>query len=213
MELNRAIDHTLLKQDCTQTDIKKLCTEAREHNFFSVCVPPSWVQTASKNLTGSTTSVCTVIGFPWGYEQLSSKLSEIKHAIEEGAQEVDVVLNVSFVKSELWEKVNEELSAFGNNKGSALVKVIIESGILSPDEIMKICEFTNNTAIDFLKTSTGFAKAGATLEAVQLMRKNLKDSIKIKASGGIKTREQARSFIEAGASRLGCSSSVEICNL
>jgi len=197
-------------------ELKKLCEEALQYNFYAVCVPPPLVKNARNILNTAESSVktATVIGFPFGYSIARAKLAEAQQAIQDGADELDVVINLVALKNKAWQYLELEMEsiveiAHTNNK---LVKVIIESGILSDEEIIKCCELYAKAGVDFLKTSTGYAEKGATIEAVQLMRAHLPSNIKIKASGGIRTWEQADQYIKAGANRLGCSASVAIVN-
>lgn len=216
--LEKYIDHTLLKSTAKQCDYDKLINEGLEHSFYSLCVPPSWLSYVKKQLklTGlkgsANVKVCSVAGFPMGYSDLEVKDFEIKTLFEAGADEVDVVLNISKIKSKNWTPIENELKCFSDHSQNKTIKVIVESGVLSECEIQKICELFNRAPATFIKTSTGFAEAGAKLKDVEVMRKNLNSQIKIKASGGIKNFDQARAFIEAGADRLGTSSSVEILN-
>lgn len=197
-------------------ELKKLCEEALQYNFYSVCVPPPLVKNAKNLLSAAESSVktATVIGFPFGYSIARAKLAEAQQAIQDGADELDVVINLIALKNNAWQYLQLEMEsivevAHANNK---LVKVIIESGILTNEEIIKCCELYAKTGVDFLKTSTGYAEKGATIEAVQLMRAHLPSDIKIKASGGIRTFEQAEQYVKTGANRLGCSASVAIVN-
>ena len=197
-------------------ELKKLCEEALQYNFYAVCVPPPLVKNARNILNTAESSVktATVIGFPFGYSIARAKLAEAQQAIQDGADELDVVINLVALKNKAWQYLELEMEsiveiAHTNNK---LVKVIIESGILSDEEIIKCCELYAKAGVDFLKTSTGYAEKGATIEAVQLMRAHLPSNIQIKASGGIRTWEQADQYIKAGANRLGCSASVAIVN-
>lgn len=216
MNIAQYIDHTLLKPTTTTLELKKLCEEALQYNFYAVCVPPPLVKNARNILNTAQSSVktATVIGFPFGYSIGRAKLAEVQQAIQDGADELDVVINLVALKNKAWQYLELEMEsiveiAHANNK---LVKVIIESGILTDEEIIKCCELYAKTGVDFLKTSTGYAEKGATIEAVQLMRAHLPSNIKIKASGGIRTWEQAEQYIKAGANRLGCSASVAIVN-
>lgn len=197
-------------------ELKKLCEEALQYNFYAVCVPPPLVKNARNILNTAESSVktATVIGFPFGYSIARAKLAEAQQAIQDGADELDVVINLVALKNKAWQYLELEIEsiveiAHTNNK---LVKVIIESGVLTNEEIIKCCELYAKAGVDFLKTSTGYAETGATVEAVQLMRAHLPSNIKIKASGGIRTWEQAEQYIRAGANRLGCSASVAIVN-
>jgi deoxyribose-phosphate aldolase len=216
MNIAQYIDHTLLKPTSTMQELKKLCEEALQYNFYAVCVPPPLVKNARNILNTAESSIktATVIGFPFGYSIARAKLAEAQQAIQDGADELDVVINLVALKNKAWQYLELEMEsiveiAHANNK---LVKVIIESGILSDEEIIKCCELYAKAGVDFLKTSTGYAEKGATIEAVQLMRAHLPSNIKIKASGGIRTWEQAEQYIKAGANRLGCSASVAIVN-
>jgi deoxyribose-phosphate aldolase len=217
MNIAQYIDHTLLKPTTTIPDLKKVCEEALQYNFYAVCIPPPLVKNAVSILNNTAKSgikTATVIGFPFGYSIARAKLAEVQQAIQDGADELDVVINLIALKNKAWQYLELEMEsivelAHTNNK---LVKVIIESGVLTDEEIIKCCDIYTKTGVDFLKTSTGYAEKGATIEAVQLMRAHLPSSIKIKASGGIRTFEQAEQFIKAGADRLGCSASVAIVN-
>jgi deoxyribose-phosphate aldolase len=206
------IDHTVLKPTTTQADIVKLCTEAVENNFAAVCVPPLFVKMAKQLVINSTVKVATVIGFPFGYSAIEAKVAEIILAIIDGADELDVVINISAIKNNDWQFLANEINTLMPiiRKQQKVVKIIIESGILTNDEIIKCCDLYGAAGVDFLKTSTGYAAVGATLEAVALIRKHLTNSIKIKASGGIKSYTFAKQLIDAGADRLGCSSSLKI---
>lgn len=212
MQLASYIDHTALKNTNTVADIDKLCNEAKEYHFAAVCVPPYYVQDAKKLLEGSAVKVATVIGFPFGYHHYQTKLAETTLAIQHGTDELDMVMNLAAFKSNdlaYLETEVDQISKLTHNNEKVL-KVIIESGILSDEEIIRCCEFYKHFPVQFLKTSTGYSEKGASVEAVQLMRKHLPESIGIKASGGIKTAEFARKLIETGATRLGCSASVSI---
>ena len=211
MNYSNYIDHTLLKADATEKDIKKLCKEAKEHEFFSVCVNPCFVKYAKRNLKGSVVKVCTVIGFPLGANGIKVKLFEAKRAIADGADEIDVVMNIGKFKEKKYKYVEKELSkivALCNKK--VLVKVIIETCYLSREEILKACHLVYECGVDYVKTSTGFGTSGAQLDDVKAMKEICKDKLKIKASGGIKTLEQLEQFILAGAERIGTSNGVHI---
>ena len=212
MNIAAYIDHTVLKPTTTQADIVKLCTEALENNFAAVCVPPLFVKMAKQMVTNSTVKVATVIGFPFGYSAIEAKVAEIILAIIDGADELDVVINISAIKNNDWQFLANEINTLMPiiRKQQKIVKIIIESGILTDAEIIKCCDLYGAAGVDFLKTSTGYAEVGATLEAVALIRKHLTNSIKIKASGGIKSYTFAKQLIDAGADRLGCSSSLQI---
>jgi deoxyribose-phosphate aldolase len=212
MSLASFIDHTILKNTTTIADIDKICQEAIEFGFAAVCVPPYFVQDARKLLESTPVKLATVIGFPFGYHQYSIKLEEAKKAIEEGADELDMVMNLAAFKSNDLAYVETEadkMSALTSRSDKSL-KIIIESGILSNEEIIKCCDLYKHFPVQFLKTSTGYAEEGASVEAVQLMRNHLPDHIQVKASGGIRTAAFASQLIKAGASRLGCSASIAI---
>ncbi|RYF81564.1 MAG: deoxyribose-phosphate aldolase [Chitinophagaceae bacterium] len=212
MSLARFIDHTILKNTTTIGDVDKICKEALEHGFAAVCIPPYYVQDARKLLENSPVKLATVIGFPFGYHHYKTKQEEARLAIEEGADELDMVMNIAAFKSNDIAYVEAEIdhiSRLTKENGKTL-KVIIESGVLSDDEIIKCCEIYKHFFVQFLKTSTGYADKGASVEAVQLLRKHLPHTIQIKASGGIRTAEFAQQLVNAGATRLGCSASVAI---
>ena len=206
MNLNTYIDHTLLKNTAIKEDYDKLIKEAYLHEFYSVCVPPSWVSYCKNK----SVCVCSVAGFSLGYSLLKTKIKEIEDLFDEGCFEVDVVLNHSALKSGDWSIVSQELKAFHEISKSKTVKVIVESGMLRLNELNKLCDLFNDYPSTFIKTSTGFMEHGAVLEHVKLMRQKLSEDIKIKASGGIRSQEQALAFVEAGANRLGTSASVSI---
>ena len=212
MNIAAYIDHTILKPTTTQADIVKLCTEALENNFAAVCVPPLFVKMAKQMVTNTTVKVATVIGFPFGYSAIEAKVAEIILAIIDGADELDVVINIGAIKNNDWQFLANEINTLMPiiRKQQKVIKIIIESGILTNAEIIKCCDLYGAAGVDFLKTSTGYAEVGATLEAVVLIRKHLTNSIKIKASGGIKSYTFAKQLIAAGADRLGCSSSLQI---
>jgi len=214
MNIAGYIDHTVLKPTTTIADVEKLCSEAIQYKFAAVCVPPLFVKKAKELLGTSTVKVATVIGFPFGYSAIEAKVAEVVLAIIDGADELDVVINISAIKNNDWQFLANEINAIlpiVKSKGK-LIKIIIESGILTEEEIIKCCDLYGAAGVDFMKTSTGYAEKGATVEAVQLMRKHLSDSIRIKASGGIKTYTFAKQLIDAGANRIGCSSSIAIVN-
>ena len=202
------IDHTILKPTVSHIEINRICKEALDYGFAAVCVPPPFVVQAK----GSGVRVATVIGFPFGYSVAAAKLAEVEAALADGADELDVVINLMALKGGDWSGLEAEMRALvGPIHGAArLVKVIIESGVLTDEEIIRCCELYGGLGVDFVKTSTGYAEKGATVEAVRLMRAHLPSSVRIKASGGIRTYALARQLIDAGADRLGCSASVEI---
>ena len=207
-ELARYIDHTILKPTTTHIDINKICHETREYGFAAACVPPSFIRLAHE----SGVRVATVIGFPFGYSYLRAKLAEVEQALTDGADELDVVISLTALKDGDWDYLDTEMHLLLKpiHTAGRLLKVIIESGVLTDEEIIRCCKLYGGMGVDFVKTSTGYAEKGATLGAVRLMRAHLPASVQIKASGGIRTAESARQFIEAGASRLGTSSGVAL---
>lgn len=214
MKINRYIDHTILKPVTTFDDIKRLSMEAAEYDFAAVCVPPPFVKAAKTFLGGTTTAVATVIGFPFGYSALEAKVAESVLAIIDGADELDMVANLIAIRGGDWAYLEKEIATvmpIVRNK-DCRIKVIIESGILLEDEIVRCCELYGKYGVDFVKTSTGYAEKGASVEAVALMRKHLPANIQIKASGGIRTFAFAKELIAAGATRIGTSSGVAIMN-
>lgn len=211
-QLSSHIDHTTLKIDTKITDVKILCDEAEVHNFHAVCVPPYYVRNASMLLKDSKVKVATVIGFPLGYSATPSKATEIQKAIDDGADELDVVINISAVKSGDWNYVQNDIKTvtLATQMKGKVIKVILETGLLDKKEIKKLCEICTDVGVNYIKTSTGFNGEGATVEVVEFLRANLPNSIKIKASGGIRSAKKAMEMIEAGADRLGTSSSINI---
>ncbi len=209
--MNKYIDHTALKADTTLSQIEKLCGEAREYDFFSVCVNSYFVKKAVSLLNGSSVKVCTVVGFPLGASTMETKRFEAMKAVTEGAQEIDMVINVSAIKSQDWQYVLDDMSSLAKvtHQQGALLKVILETCLLTQEEKQKACELAVKAGVDFVKTSTGFSSGGATIEDVKLMR-SIVGNLGVKASGGIRDAETARKMIEAGATRLGTSASVEI---
>ena len=214
MSLNIAsyIEHTILKQTTTLSEVDKICVEASMENFVAVCVPPRYVQDAKKLLDGSKVKVATVIGFPLGYNVTDVKLREIDDALNMGADEVDMVHDLCALKNGNWKLLEDEITACLKpvHDAGKVLKVILETGILTDSEIIKCCQLYSNFKIDYMKTSTGFADIGATVNAVKLIKANIPARMGIKASGGIKTYAFAKELIEAGANRLGCSSSWQI---
>ncbi len=212
MKLSRYIDHTLLKPTSTLSDLGKLCAEAIEYDFFAVCVPPPYVKNADKILAGTRVRIATVIGFPFGYSVTAAKVAETAQAIADGAHELDVVINLAALKHGYWKYLESEMKAILEpvRQYRQVIKVIIESGMLTNEEIIQCCTLYTDLDVDFLKTSTGYAEKGATVQALQLMRQHLPSTISLKASGGIRSYEQAMQMIAAGADRLGCSASVAI---
>ena len=210
MDIARMIDHTLLKQDASSEAIVKLCAEAKEFHFASVCVNPGFVPLAAKELKGTDVKVCTVVGFPLGATLPESKAYEAKLAIEAGATEVDMVLNDSMAKEHNYAYIEDEVRLVKKACGKVLLKVILETCLLTPEEITECSKASVRGGADYVKTSTGFSKGGATVEAVKLMREAVGPNIGVKASGGIHSKEEAEAMINAGASRIGASCGVAI---
>ncbi|SEF77455.1 deoxyribose-phosphate aldolase [Caloramator fervidus] len=205
------IDHTILKPEATVEDIKRVCAEAKENSFASVCVNPCHVKLVAEELKGTNVKVCTVIGFPLGATTKEVKAFETAKAIEDGAQEVDMVINIGMLKSKNYDYVKEDIKAVVDAaKGKALVKVIIETCLLTDEEKVIACRLAKEAGADFVKTSTGFSKWGAKVEDVKLMRETVGAEMGVKASGGIHSFEDAVKMIEAGANRIGASSSLKI---
>lgn len=210
--VTRMIDHTLLKADATKAEIEKLVGEAIEYSFASVCVNPTWVKTAADLLAEAPeVKVCTVIGFPLGASTTETKAFETKNAIDNGATEVDMVINIAALKDNQDDLVEKDILAVVEAaKGKALTKVIIEACLLTNEEKIRACELSVKAGADFVKTSTGFSTGGATVEDIRLMRKTVGPDIGVKASGGVRSREDALALVEAGATRIGASSGVSI---
>ena len=231
INISSYIDHTVLKPTTTHMDVKKICEEAVQYGFAAVCIPPTLLTITRRELAIAMESsitekdddrversplvkVATVIGFPFGYAVPKAKLAETEQALTDGADELDVVINLIAVKDGDWSFLADEISLITDtiHARRKVIKVIIESGILTDEEIIRCCELYSQAGVDFVKTSTGYAERSATPEAVRLMRQHLPAHVKIKASGGIRTYDFARQLIEAGADRLGCSASVAIVN-
>jgi deoxyribose-phosphate aldolase len=207
------IDHTLLKPEATRQQIESLCQEAIEYKFASVCVNPTWVSTAKELLQGSDVMVCTVIGFPLGATTSETKAFETKNAIDHGADEVDMVINIGALKDHNDELVEKDIRAVVEAaKGKAHTKVIIETSLLNKEEKIRACEISVKAGADFVKTSTGFSTGGATAEDIALMRQTVGPDLGVKASGGVRSTEDVQKMIEAGATRIGASSSIAIVN-
>lgn len=210
-QLAQMIDHTLLKPDATAEEIRRLCAEAREHRFFSVCVNPYWVPLCAELLQGSGVKVCTVIGFPLGANRPEIKAAEARDAIARGAAEVDMVINIGALKSGEDDVVRSDIRAVVEAAaGQALVKVIIETGLLTDAEKVRACQLAREAGADFVKTSTGFGRGGATVADVRLMRQTVGPEIGVKASGGVRDYETAVAMVQAGATRIGASAGVAI---
>ena len=210
MKLNKYIDHTLLKPDASQEQIETLIEEAKKYDFASVCVNPTWVSFAAQVLKGTDVKVCTVIGFPLGANTPELKAFETSDAIQNGADEVDMVINIGALKSRNFDLVERDIRAVVEAAKGTLVKVIIETCLLTDDEKVKACQIAQKAGADFVKTSTGFSTGGATVEDVALMRKTVGPGMGVKASGGARSYEDALAFIKAGATRIGASSGVAI---
>lgn len=209
MNIAAYVDHTLLKVNATWEEIKQLCDEAVSFETASICIPPAYAEQAVKYLNGKI-PVCTVIGFPNGYSTKNIKVSETEEAIATGVSEVDMVINIGFLKSGYYDKVQEEIEAVKKACGTHILKVIIETCLLTDEEKVHMCKIVTDAGADFIKTSTGFSKYGATFHDVELLVKNVGEGVKVKASGGIKTIEDAEKYIELGAERLGTSSIVQL---
>jgi len=210
MEINKFIDHTILKAMATREDIKKLCDEAKEYGFYSVCVNGTNVEYAFSQVKDSDVKVAAVVGFPLGAMAADVKVFEAKKAIEDGASEIDMVINIGALKDRDYDLVENEIRKIKEAIGSNVLKVIIETCYLTDDEKVKACELSVNAKADFVKTSTGFGIGGATFEDVELMKKTVGDKAEVKASGGVKDLETAKKYIELGATRLGTSSGIAI---
>ena len=213
MTLNRFIDHTLLSPTATNEQIIKLCREARDNSFATVCIPPYFIDLARKELKESEVGICTVAGFPFGYEHMATKIEALKRAIDAGADELDIVVNIPAVKNGNWDLVENEIDSYITTtklKRSKVLKLILETAYLNSEELEILCNLCTKYNVDFAKTSTGYAPEGAKVEDVELMKSFLGDNIQIKASGGIKTKTAARALIKAGATRLGTSSGLKL---
>lgn len=208
-EIYAHIDHTLLKPFSTWEDIEKLCDEAVEYKTASVCVPQSYIERINKKY-GDKLAICTVIGFPLGYNLTESKIVEAKKAIEYGASEIDMVVNISDVKNGDYEKVEEEIKAIKEAVGERILKVIIETCYLTKEEKIAMCKAITNAGADYIKTSTGFGTDGARMEDVILFKEHIGENVKIKAAGGVRTKEDLIAFIEAGCDRIGTSSAIKM---
>ena len=208
-EVFQYVDHTLLKQEATWEDIKKICDDAMTYKTASVCIPPCYVKKAAKYMQGKI-KVCTVIGFPNGNMTTAAKVFETKDAIKNGASEIDMVINIGMLKAKEYNYVLNEIKAIKKACGRKILKVIIETGLLTDDEKKKMCDLVNRSGADFIKTSTGFSTAGATFDDVKLMRENSIKAVQVKAAGGISSFDDAKKFLELGATRLGTSRIVKI---
>ena len=202
----RKIDHTLLKPDTRIENIRQPCQEAVEYGFYSVCINPSWLKDACNFLQGSSVKLCTVAGFPLGASLTSSKLHEMETSIQNGASEIDMVMNIGFFKDKKYKFVSDEISSIVQNAHGKIIKVIIESGLLSKEEIIIAAQLVEDSGAHFVKTSTGVSVYGASIEIIQMIKASLKSNIQIKASGGIKSLAQMKDLLDAGADRIGASS-------
>jgi len=212
MELNSYIDHTALKAYTTLDEIKKVCDEAVKYHFASVCVNPSYVSSAKEYLKNSTVNVCTVIGFPLGANTIATKEFEAIDAVNNGADEIDMVINIGALKNKDYDYVKKEIEDIRDAIDGKVLKVIIETCYLTDEEIKKMTEICNDTFVNFIKTSTGFGTRGASIEDIEIINENKNEVLEIKASGGIKNFEQAEQFINMGVTRIGTSNGVEIMN-
>ncbi len=209
-EILNKVDHTILSQTARWEDIKKICDEGIEFKTASVCIPPCYVEKAKKYV-GNKLKICTVIGFPNGYNTTSTKMFETIEAVEKGADEIDMVINIGALKDKNYEYIENEIKQIKSACGSKILKVIIETCLLTNEEKIKMCKIVEKSGADFIKTSTGFSTSGATFEDIKLIKDNLKDSnVKIKAAGGVKNFEDAEQFIKLGADRLGTSRLVKL---
>lgn len=210
-ELIKMIDHTVLKPDAMEEQVINACQEAKEYGFASVCVNPCFVSLVKQQLQGSEVKVCTVVGFPLGATTTKTKEFEAREAVENGAQEIDMVINIGALKDKKYDLVEKDIKAVVDVcKGKAIVKVILETCLLTDEEKVIACELAKKAGADFVKTSTGFSTGGATVEDIKLMRKTVGEQMGVKASGGIRTYETAIEMVKAGANRVGCSSSTSI---
>lgn len=211
MNINKLIDHTALKPNTNKESILKLITEAKTYDFASVCVNPCWVALAHQELKDTDVKVCTVIGFPLGANTTEVKVFETKDAIEKGAQEIDMVINIAMLKDKEYDYVENEIHQIVEAaKDKAIVKVIIETCLLTDEEKIKACELSQKAGADFVKTSTGFSTGGATVHDIVLMRKTVGAEMGVKASGGVHTHEEALAMVKAGATRIGASAGVKL---
>ena len=209
-EILKKVDHTILLQTAKWEDVKKICDDGIKYNTASVCIPPSYVEQAKKYV-GEKLKICTVIGFPNGYNTTNVKVYETLEAIEKGADEIDMVINIGWLKDKKYEEIENEIRAIKNVCGDKVLKVIIETCLLTDEEKVKMCEIVDKSGADYIKTSTGFSTNGATFEDIKLFKESLNgSSLKIKAAGGVKSFEDAEKFIELGADRLGTSRLVKL---
>lgn len=210
-KIEKYLDHTVLKPESTDLDIQKACLDAKKYDFKAVCIQPMWVKYTADMLKGSDVNTCTVIGFPLGANTSEVKAYEAKQAVKDGAVEVDMVINIGAIKSEDFSLVHDDIIAVVDAvKGKAIVKVIIETCLLTENEKVRACEISKRAGADFVKTSTGFSTGGATVEDIKMMRETVGKEMGVKASGGVRSLEDAKAMIEAGATRIGTSNGVAI---
>ena len=209
-EMLKHVDHTQLQAFCTWEDIEKLCKEAIEFETASVCIPPSYVKMVNKNF-GDKLNICTVIGFPLGYQATAAKVAEVEEALKQGCNEIDMVVNITDVKNGLYGKVEEEIRTIKKACGDHILKVIIETCYLTEEEKIAMCKAVTNAGADYIKTSTGFGTGGATLEDVKLFKEHIGPNVKIKAAGGVSTLQDLESFLSLGCDRIGTSRAVGLC--
>lgn len=211
--LNKYMDHTILKAEAKAEDVIKLCREAREHDFYAVCVNSCYVDLCKSELRGTSVKIASVVGFPLGAAHTASKVAETKIAVSEGADEIDMVLHVGALKEGRHEYVQQDIAAVveAARQGGAIVKVILETCLLTDEEVVKACLLSKEAGAAFVKTSTGFSTDGATAHHIRLMKETVGDSMQVKASGGIRDKAKALEMIEAGADRIGASASIAIC--
>lgn len=209
-EMLKHVDHTQLQAFCTWEDIEKLCKEAIEFETASVCIPPSYVKMVNKNF-GDKLNICTVIGFPLGYQATAAKVAEVEEALKQGCNEIDMVVNVTDVKNGLYGKVEEEIRTIKKACGDHVLKVIIETCYLTEEEKIAMCKAVTNAGADYIKTSTGFGTGGATLEDVKLFKEHIGPNVKIKAAGGVSTLQDLEAFLRLGCDRIGTSRAVGLC--
>ena len=210
MQLNKYIDHTLLKADASKADVLRICEEARRYDTASVCVNACWAKLVHEQLAGTDVATCVVVDFPLGAMSPAAKAEETRIAVADGAEEVDMVINVGFIKSGMWDAVRADIAGVVQAAGKAAVKVILENCLLTDEEKRRACEICRGVGAAFVKTSTGFSTGGATAADVALMRKAVGPDMGVKAAGGVRTREQALAMIEAGATRIGASATKAI---
>ena len=209
-EMLKHVDHTQLQAFCTWEDIEKLCKEAIEFETASVCIPPSYIKMVNKNF-GDKLNICTVIGFPLGYQVTAAKVVEVEEALNQGCNEIDMVVNITDVKNGLYGKVEEEIRAVKKACGDHILKVIIETCYLTEEEKIAMCKAVTNAGADYIKTSTGFGTGGATIEDVKLFKEHIGTNVKIKAAGGVSTLQDLEAFLSLGCDRIGTSRAVGLC--